>query len=88
MWNKDYQRVLGDNVEHISGTCKKALALKPDQIKEGSFVEVVSDEECLHGVWFAAKVLSLKDGKTLVLYDELLLDEGPGHRSTLRVDAP
>ncbi|XP_057828470.2 uncharacterized protein LOC131039690 isoform X2 [Cryptomeria japonica] len=64
--------------EHITETYKKALALKANEIKEGSFVEVVSDEEGLRGVWFAAKVLSLKDGKALVLYDELLSDEGPG----------
>ncbi|XP_077245028.1 protein SWOLLEN 1-like isoform X2 [Tasmannia lanceolata] len=45
-------------------------------IKEGILVEVLSDEDGLRGVWFSAKVLSLRDGKALVCYNELLQDEG------------
>eukprot|EP00268_Persea_americana_P064883 TRINITY_DN858_c0_g5_i3.p1 TRINITY_DN858_c0_g5~~TRINITY_DN858_c0_g5_i3.p1 ORF type:complete len:2953 (+),score=716.13 TRINITY_DN858_c0_g5_i3:281-9139(+) len=51
---------------------------KEIEIKEGSPVEVVSDEDGLRGVWFSAKVLSLKDGKAYVCYTDLLQDEGCG----------
>lgn len=64
--------------EPSSKNHKEAFASKADDIKEGSLVEVVSDEEGLRGVWFSANVLSLKDGKAFVSYDELLSDEGPG----------
>eukprot|EP01018_Ginkgo_biloba_P018815 Gb_04223 [translate_table: standard] len=55
---------------------KDAAVSKTNQIRDGSLVEVVSDEEGLRGVWFSAKVLSLQDGKALVRYDELLSEEG------------
>eukprot|EP00252_Welwitschia_mirabilis_P026609 TRINITY_DN877_c0_g2_i8.p1 TRINITY_DN877_c0_g2~~TRINITY_DN877_c0_g2_i8.p1 ORF type:complete len:2300 (+),score=608.25 TRINITY_DN877_c0_g2_i8:478-7377(+) len=55
---------------------KESVPLKSNEIKEGSLVEVVSDEEGLRGVWFAAKVLHLKDGRAYVRYDELLADDG------------
>lgn len=64
--------------EPSSKNHKEPFASKVNDIKEGSLVEVVSDEEGLRGVWFSAKVLNLKDGKAFVRYDELLSDEGPG----------
>ncbi|KAL4178691.1 hypothetical protein AMTRI_Chr13g116350 [Amborella trichopoda] len=57
----------------------KLPALKENNIKEGSLVEVVSDEEGLRGVWFSAKVQSIKDGKAFICYTELLNDEGSDH---------
>ncbi|KAJ7565664.1 hypothetical protein O6H91_02G069900 [Diphasiastrum complanatum] len=60
--------------------CKQVdLNLEPDKIVEGSAVEVVPDEEGLHGVWFSAKALTVKDNQVLVLYDELLADDGKSH---------
>ncbi|XP_077236514.1 protein SWOLLEN 1-like isoform X2 [Tasmannia lanceolata] len=47
-----------------------------NNIKEGTVVEVISDEDGLRGVWFSAKVLSLRAGKAHVCYNELLKDEG------------
>lgn len=64
--------------EPSSKNHREPFASKANDIKEASLVEVVSDEEGLRGVWFSAKVLSLKDGKAFVRYDELLSDEGPG----------
>ncbi|XP_042506028.1 uncharacterized protein LOC122082490 [Macadamia integrifolia] len=51
-------------------------SLKDNSIKEGSFVEVLSNEDGLRRVWFSAKVLSLKDGEAYVCYTNLLSDEG------------
>eukprot|EP01018_Ginkgo_biloba_P001781 Gb_15039 [translate_table: standard] len=76
--NGPREAVVAPEAEPVTESCKKAVFLKSNEIKEGSFVEVVSDEEGLRGVWFSAKVLSLKDGKAFVRYDELLSDEGPG----------
>ncbi|CAK9267142.1 unnamed protein product [Sphagnum jensenii] len=47
-----------------------------EMIEPGSHVEVMPEEEGLRGVWFSAKVLKLKDKKVLVLYDELLTEDG------------
>ncbi|CAN6477919.1 unnamed protein product [Victoria cruziana] len=47
-------------------------------IKQGSLVEVGSDEEGRRAVWFSARVLEVKDGKAYVCYNDLLSDEGPG----------
>ncbi|XXG43063.1 hypothetical protein AAC387_Pa01g3184 [Persea americana] len=49
---------------------------KDNNIMEGSDVEVASDETGLQGVWFSAKVLSLKDGKAYVCHNKLLQHEG------------
>ncbi|KAJ6813983.1 uncharacterized protein M6B38_139605 [Iris pallida] len=46
-------------------------------IQQGSFVEVVSDDNGLGGAWFSARVLELKDNKAHVCYD-LLNDKGSG----------
>ncbi|XP_058086710.1 uncharacterized protein LOC131233892 [Magnolia sinica] len=48
---------------------------KENSIREGSHVEVASDEVGLRGAWFSAKVLSLEDGNAHVRYGELLQDE-------------
>jgi hypothetical protein len=39
-------------------------------------MQVMPEEEGLQGVWFSAKVLKLKDKRVLVLYDELLTEDG------------
>eukprot|EP00252_Welwitschia_mirabilis_P026603 TRINITY_DN877_c0_g1_i1.p1 TRINITY_DN877_c0_g1~~TRINITY_DN877_c0_g1_i1.p1 ORF type:complete len:2679 (+),score=711.17 TRINITY_DN877_c0_g1_i1:274-8310(+) len=70
------EEVAASNVDSDDKRCKEALPLHPSGIKELSLVEVVSDEEGLRGVWFAAKVLDIKDGKAHVRYDELLADDG------------
>lgn len=70
--------IVAHETEISSKNHREPFASKANDIKEGSLVEVVSDEEGLRGVWFSAKVLNLKDGKAFVSYDELLSDEGPG----------
>ncbi|CAM6052088.1 unnamed protein product [Sphagnum compactum] len=47
-----------------------------ETIKPGSHVEVMSEEEGLRGGWFSAKVLVMKDKQALLLYDELLAEDG------------
>lgn len=37
----------------------------------------MSEEEGLRGGWFSAKVLVMKDKQALLLYDELLAEDGP-----------
>ncbi|KAL6007803.1 hypothetical protein ACLOJK_033305 [Asimina triloba] len=58
---------------------QKLQTSKENSIKEGSDVEVVRDDYSCRGVWFSAKVLSLKDGKAHVCYHKLLLDDGQTH---------
>ncbi|XP_010258881.1 PREDICTED: uncharacterized protein LOC104598491 isoform X2 [Nelumbo nucifera] len=55
-----------------------ARSSKESSIKEGSVVEVLSDKDGFRRAWFAAKVLSLKDGQAYVCYTEVLPDEGFG----------
>ncbi|KAF9615921.1 hypothetical protein IFM89_027167 [Coptis chinensis] len=50
--------------------------VKKIDIKEGSLVEVRSDEEDLRMVWYMAKVLNLEDGKAFVSYTEPIRHEG------------
>jgi hypothetical protein len=40
-------------------------------------MQVMSEEEGLRGGWFSAKVLVMKDKQALLLYDELLAEDGP-----------
>ncbi|XP_077235410.1 G2484-1 protein isoform X3 [Tasmannia lanceolata] len=47
-----------------------------NNIKEGTIVEVISDADGVRGVWYSANVLSLRDGKAYVCYNELLQDGG------------
>jgi hypothetical protein len=42
----------------------------------GTHMQVMSEEEGLHGGWFSAKVLTLTETEALVVYDELLTDDG------------
>lgn len=42
----------------------------------GTHMQVMSEEEGLHGGWFSAKVLMLTETEALVVYDELLTDDG------------
>jgi len=39
-------------------------------------MQVMSEEEGLRGGWFSAKVLTLTKTEALVVYDELLTDDG------------
>ncbi|KAG9452277.1 hypothetical protein H6P81_005181 [Aristolochia fimbriata] len=48
-------------------------------IEEGSVVEVVSYENEVRGAWYSAKVLTVKDGKAFVCYDERFVEEGSDH---------
>jgi hypothetical protein len=48
----------------------------PEIIREGSVVEVMSEEEGLRGGWFSAKLLAFTEQEALVVYDELLTDDG------------
>lgn len=41
------------------------------------YLQVMSEEEGLRGGWFSAKVLVMKDKQALLLYDELLAEDGP-----------
>lgn len=50
--------------------------LKDNIIKEGSCVEVFKDGVQFKAGWYTANVLSLKDGKAYVCYDELPSDGG------------
>ncbi|XP_024996031.1 uncharacterized protein LOC112529161 isoform X2 [Cynara cardunculus var. scolymus] len=45
-------------------------------INEGCLVEVYKDDNKNKGAWFAANVLTLKDGKAFVCYTEVQSDEG------------
>ncbi|XP_071727710.1 uncharacterized protein [Rutidosis leptorrhynchoides] len=49
-----------------------------ENIIEGSFVEVYKDVNKNIGAWFAANVLTLKDGKALVRFTEIHSDDGSG----------
>jgi hypothetical protein len=40
-------------------------------------MQVISEEKGLRGGWFSAKVLGMKDKQALLLYDELLAEDGP-----------
>ncbi|XP_024538169.1 uncharacterized protein LOC112348956 [Selaginella moellendorffii] len=51
---------------------------RPEEITVGSHVEIVPDEDGLQGVWFSAKVKTLNGDDALVVYDELLDDDGNG----------
>lgn len=51
---------------------------KDNNIKEGCLVEVYKDDNKNKGAWFAANVLTLKDGKAFVCYTEIPSDEGSG----------
>ncbi len=42
----------------------------------GTHMQVMSEEEGLRGGWFSAKVLTLTKTEALVVYDELLTDDG------------
>jgi hypothetical protein len=42
----------------------------------GTHMQVMSEEEGLRGGWFSAKVLTLTETEALVVYDELLTDDG------------
>ncbi|XP_031503365.1 uncharacterized protein LOC116266338 [Nymphaea colorata] len=76
--------------EHVSGNVSMSMqfedfgkdeqseASNEKSIKQGSLVEVISDEEGLRAVWFSARVLEVKDGKAYVCYNNRLSDEGPG----------
>ncbi|KAJ4953964.1 hypothetical protein NE237_030796 [Protea cynaroides] len=68
--------ILVQDEEH--GVHQPVGILKDNCIKEGSLVEVLSDEDGLRRVWFLAKVLSLEEGKAYVCYTDLLSDEGSG----------
>lgn len=39
-------------------------------------MQVMSEEEGLRGGWFSAKLLALTELEALVVYDELLTDDG------------
>nr|XP_043629574.1 mucin-17 isoform X2 [Erigeron canadensis] len=52
--------------------------LKENIIREGCFVEVYKDDDKIKGAWFAANVLTLKDGKAFVCYTEIKSDDGSG----------
>ncbi|CAM6029540.1 unnamed protein product [Sphagnum balticum] len=43
---------------------------------EDSVVEVMSAEEGLRGGWFSAQVIMMADKEALVIYDDLLTDDG------------
>ncbi|XP_031393869.1 uncharacterized protein LOC116205406 isoform X1 [Punica granatum] len=63
----------------VQGESNKAAGAKKDYgIQEGSRVEVFKDEDGYKGAWFAADVMSLKDGKASVCYTELPSIEGSG----------
>ncbi|XP_071690052.1 uncharacterized protein [Rutidosis leptorrhynchoides] len=49
-----------------------------ENIIEGSFVEVYKDDSKNVGGWFAANILTLKDGKAFVRYTEIQSDDGSG----------
>uniref|UniRef100_A0A2P2M6W7 Uncharacterized protein LOC105632277 isoform X1 n=2 Tax=Rhizophora mucronata TaxID=61149 RepID=A0A2P2M6W7_RHIMU len=49
---------------------------KGNSIKEGSHVEVFKNGNGFKSAWFLANVLSMKDGKAYVAYDELTTGEG------------
>ncbi|XP_061368295.1 uncharacterized protein LOC133311286 isoform X2 [Gastrolobium bilobum] len=51
--------------------------LEANNIKEGSLVEVLKDDEGYKAAWFTANILSLKDGKAYVCYTSLVAVEGP-----------
>ncbi|CAN6460860.1 unnamed protein product [Victoria cruziana] len=65
---------------HFDGPEKSVRhdCLEGNWVRQGSLVEVVSDEDGLRAVWFAAKVLEVKEGKAYVCYNDLLTDEGAG----------
>ncbi|KAF3795199.1 hypothetical protein EJ110_NYTH05028 [Nymphaea thermarum] len=74
--------------EHVSGNASISMqfedfgkneqseASNEKSIKQGSLVEVISDEEGLRAVWFSARVLEVKDGKAYVCYNNRFSDEG------------
>ncbi|CAM6129826.1 unnamed protein product [Calypogeia fissa] len=62
----------------LSPTTETPEIIEQKDIVEGSFVEVMNDEEGLRGGWFSAKVLQLRPGEAFVLYDEILTDDGTG----------
>ncbi|GMH09544.1 hypothetical protein Nepgr_011385 [Nepenthes gracilis] len=53
--------------------------LHENTIKEGCLVEVFKDADGFIPGWFSARVLTLKDGKAYVSYDDLLLEDGSGN---------
>eukprot|EP01018_Ginkgo_biloba_P040035 Gb_03602 [translate_table: standard] len=61
--------------ENGIATENESLVPRTNQIKEGSRVEVVSDEKGLRRAWLPAKVLRLNEGKALVCYDRVLSDK-------------
>lgn len=56
-----------------------AGVLQDDSIKEGSVVEVFKHEDGVKSAWYSANVLTLKDGKAFVCYNDLLLEKGSGN---------
>ncbi|CAA7391618.1 unnamed protein product [Spirodela intermedia] len=50
--------------------------LKERYIQEGSLVEVLFDEDNARRIWYSAKVLSLKDGKAYVNYNDFPANAG------------
>ncbi|KAH7281601.1 hypothetical protein KP509_36G054700 [Ceratopteris richardii] len=52
----------------------------PDnRILKGSFVEVISDQKGISGVWFSARVQNVDSERAFVIYDDLLADDGYSH---------
>lgn len=64
-------------IAHHEPRTEHGVPVLGNQIVKDSIVEVLSDEEGLRGVWFSARVLNVEHGKALVVYDELLSDDGP-----------
>ncbi|XP_024517946.1 uncharacterized protein LOC9637548 [Selaginella moellendorffii] len=46
------------------------------EIVQGAMVEVISDEDGLHGVWFSGKVRTVRKDKVQVVYTDLLHEDG------------
>ncbi|GMH28906.1 hypothetical protein Nepgr_030749 [Nepenthes gracilis] len=53
--------------------------LHENTIMEGCLVEVFKDGDGFKLGWFSARVLTLKDGKAYVSYDDILSEEGSGN---------
>ncbi|PKA64161.1 hypothetical protein AXF42_Ash005174 [Apostasia shenzhenica] len=59
------------NAEHESDHSLKHLSMQ-----RGSIVEVMSNEDCLKGAWFSARVLDIKDNQVYVCYKDVSINEG------------
>uniref|UniRef100_A0A2P2M6Y4 G2484-1 protein n=1 Tax=Rhizophora mucronata TaxID=61149 RepID=A0A2P2M6Y4_RHIMU len=55
---------------------KAEKTLKENNIKEASHVEVFKNGNDIKSAWFSANVLSVKDGKAYVAYDEITTGKG------------